>query len=197
MNGSLFKVVALSEVLMLIIALSVYKYLPAEVPVHWDMNGEPNNYFPRLLACFAIPIFTILLALFFVYTRKKENMETDGSWYIEYAVLFLLVMVHTSTLVLPLFHDVSVVIPVSIIVGSFFCMVGNFIPKANNIIPEKKRFSSFEVAKKCGYFTMFMGLLMLVTPLILNVESFFFLTLYLIIFVLGTIHFARKSLSKH
>lgn len=197
MNGSIFKVVALSEVLMLIIALSVFKYLPAEVPVHWALSGEANNFLPKLLACLMMPIFTVLLALLFVYARKKENIEIDSNWYIEPVVLFFLVMIHISILVMPIVQNISVFIPTSLIVGSLFIVLGNFVPKVNYMAPERKRLSSFGLAKKCGYFMMFVGLLILVTPLIFNVESFVFLLLYLIILVLGMVYLSRKSLSRN
>ena len=60
------------------ISLVFYSRLPEQVPTHWNGAGEVNGYSSRLMACFGIPGFMLLMAVVvnfaFLADPKRANI---------------------------------------------------------------------------------------------------------------------------
>ena len=69
--GRLMIATSLVSLLPTIAGLILWNRLPEQVPIHFDFEGNPDNYGSRAFAVFFIPLF-YLLPLFF---------GTDGVWY--------------------------------------------------------------------------------------------------------------------
>lgn len=41
-------------------SIAVYSWLPALVPTHFDLAGHPDNFAPRLVGAFVLPVFMIV-----------------------------------------------------------------------------------------------------------------------------------------
>lgn len=63
--------------LMLVPFLIFYKQLPADVPIHFDSNGNVNSTWPREVVVFGVPIFfTLINVISGVSLRKKGERRT-------------------------------------------------------------------------------------------------------------------------
>jgi uncharacterized membrane protein len=63
-------------------ALAAYywPHLPATMPVHWGVHGEPNGWMPRLAGTLVGPLLATSMALLFGYvTRKASSPEVQGA----------------------------------------------------------------------------------------------------------------------
>ena len=60
------------------ISLVFYSRLPEQVPTHWNGAGEVNGYSSRLMACFGIPGFMLLMAVvvtILMNVRKRRSAQ--------------------------------------------------------------------------------------------------------------------------
>ena len=120
--------------LPVILASLLFDQLPEQVAIHWNSAGQPDNYLPKVLAAFALPLFfaviNLLSKLRLYHEPKRENvagaMELLTIW--APPVLSLIIVPLT------LFHAVGV--PVSFVqfapvpVGAVLLIYGNYLPKS-------------------------------------------------------------------
>ena len=48
----------------IILGVSVYDKLPDQVPIHFDINNNPNNYASKTFAVLGLPVIMSLIQLF-------------------------------------------------------------------------------------------------------------------------------------
>lgn len=66
----------------LIIFLVFYKQLPAEVPIHFDSNGNVDSAWPKNVVVFGLPIFFTLVNLVSGYSLHKKGETKIFMYYI-------------------------------------------------------------------------------------------------------------------
>lgn len=81
----------------LIIFLAFYRRLPAEVPIHFDSNGNVNSYWPREVVVFGVPLFFTIINLISGYSLLKKGESRTFMYY-----LLPVVAVITSIIILVL-----------------------------------------------------------------------------------------------
>jgi uncharacterized membrane protein len=125
----------------LLIALSVligvfaYPYLPDQMAMHWNINGEVDGYWDKLNAVFFSPILMIVMMMLFIYMPridpKKENYKKfSGSYLIVITIInafFLLIQCVTIGYSLGFNIDISLVVNLGI--GLLFIVLGNYLPR--------------------------------------------------------------------
>jgi uncharacterized membrane protein len=110
-----------------------YPYLPAEVPTHWGINGEPNQYTSKLLAVFMLPGLLILLYGLMVglpkIDPKKANYEKFQRGYaiIVNATLVFIFILNLITLFIGLGFNLSIPKIIPVLVGGLFLVMGNYM----------------------------------------------------------------------
>ncbi len=118
----------------IILALALYDKLPARLPTHFDINGNPDSYSSKAVACFAFPIGLALINLFthFIMNadpkRKNSNIiiRNVGYWAIPIASLIFVPV----TLFKGLGYDLPIAMICSALVGLLFLIIGNYMPKS-------------------------------------------------------------------
>lgn len=62
-----------------VITAAVFNKLPEQIPMHWDINGNIDSWYPKFPGAFLLPGITILAAFLFMVLPnldpKKENYE--------------------------------------------------------------------------------------------------------------------------
>ncbi len=125
----------------LLIALSVligvfaYPYLPDQMPMHWNINGEVDGYWDKQYAAFFPPLLMIVLMVLFIFMPridpKKENYKKfSGSYTIFITIMnvfFLLLQSVTISYGLGVNIDISLVVNLGI--GLLFIVLGNYLPR--------------------------------------------------------------------
>lgn len=117
------------------ISLAFYSRLPERVPTHWNGAGEVNGYSSRLMACFGIPGFMLLMAVVinFAYMAdpKRANIARSRElkqitrWFI----VILAVLVQCITMLSGVGVGLNVGLLTSVPIAILFIVIGNYMPK--------------------------------------------------------------------
>ena len=54
----------------IVIAVMVYPHMPERVPIHWNIQGQPNNYGSREFGTFFLPLLNI--GMYVLFPRNAE-----------------------------------------------------------------------------------------------------------------------------
>lgn len=122
-------------VCLLPMVMSIYFYdrLPEQMPVHWNIQGKPDNYASREFAAFGLPMLMAVLNfithMILNNDPKKANYSVAlkhlSKWLIPILTLLLLPVTILASLGYPI--EIQVVVPV--IVGIVITVCGNYLPK--------------------------------------------------------------------
>jgi uncharacterized membrane protein len=115
---------------------AVYTKLPAEIPTHWGMRGEINDYTSRAWAAWLMPL--LLLAAAIILPRlpaidpRRVNYEKFRPSYdlVINASMTLIAAMHVLTLGAGMGWPVPMLRVTPILVGALFVVLGNVLPRA-------------------------------------------------------------------
>jgi uncharacterized membrane protein len=130
------KATVISTLLCLLpIALSIlfYNNLPDQIAVHFDSIGNPDNYLPKALAAFGLPLLLAAINLyshFRIAAEPKVNntsasLRTFTKWFIPVVSLIIVPI----TLFMAMGKKVPVVMIGTAIAGLAIVISGNYLPK--------------------------------------------------------------------
>jgi uncharacterized membrane protein len=128
---NVFKELWLIAIVLLPIAMLmiVWNRLPAQMPIHWDINGHPNGYGPRWsYPAIAIGIYVLLLVLPRIDPLKK-NYEIFGDSYFKLKLIMVLFFSATSTCIIvnELYHNINIGKVISSSVFLLLALIGNYL----------------------------------------------------------------------
>ncbi len=122
----------------LYVYLAHFDTLPAQLPIHWDVSGEPDNFIPKENALWALLIGPGVMALFVVLglvlpwlSPKPFDIERFRPTYEHVIVLLVELMgyIHAALLLGYLRQDLNVVRLLVSGIFVFFALVGNVLGK--------------------------------------------------------------------
>ena len=126
------------SVLPIVMVLSVYGKLPEQIPMHWGISGEVDEYGKKselfLLAGLNI-LFGLLMPLLPKIDPRKRNYERSSGAYDKIILIllsFLTVMVATTLIEAMQPGTVSVPKVVAGMVALLFILMGNLMPKVKS-----------------------------------------------------------------
>ena len=128
---NVFKELWLIAIVLLPIAMLiiVWNRLPAQMPLQWDLNGQPNFYGPRWsYPVIAIGIYILLLVLPGIDPLKK-NYEIFGDSYFKLRLILVLFFSATSVcmMVNELYHNINIGKVISSSVFLLLALFGNYM----------------------------------------------------------------------
>lgn len=137
MNKELIKNEALIIILMLlpnIYFLSIYNQLPEQVPIHWNIQGEADNYGPKwVLPLIHLGVYALLLIAPIIDPRKKNYQVFSKAYYrLRLALILFFGAFNVLVFMSQLGHDID--ISRILVIGIFllFIVLGNYM---NNLKP--------------------------------------------------------------
>ena len=123
--------------LPIILGLVFYNELPNKVAIHFDINGNPDNYFPKVLFIFAIPVFMMFMQAFccIVSDMSDKNPEANkrAVGVYKWIIPVLSILLYVITLMFALGSSIDIRKVVMIILGIMFITMGNKNKKDNRI----------------------------------------------------------------
>lgn len=155
--------------------------LPAQLPVHFNLNNEPDNFMPKAGAVFGIPAFLIaiqLLCLLDTHIQFKKNGQIRKYLpYIIWLVPAIAMFVMGSIIMFSLDIKFNLTLFVTIFLGVLFVILGNVMPKVTqNMIfgiriywTLKNEDNWFHTHRVGGFAFVIGGLLMIFTSLMENI----------------------------
>jgi uncharacterized membrane protein len=110
----------------------------AEVPIHWDISGEPDGYAPAALALLLTPGITLLLGLLLAvaprFDPRRENLVRSRPAYlwITGSALVMTGVLHALVVLAALGSEIDVVLVIALMTGALFVVIGNFLQKTRS-----------------------------------------------------------------
>ena len=120
--------------LPIILSLIMYDKLPDRMPIHWDVEGNPDNYGSKAFASIGLPL--MLAGLNFIThfalntDPKKANSSTVLKLIGKLTIPFLSVTIVPITIFAGLGYEIAIERIVPAFVGLLFIIVGNYLPKS-------------------------------------------------------------------
>ncbi|WP_431803593.1 SdpI family protein [Halobacillus andaensis] len=117
------------------ISAAVLPYLPDQVAMHWNINGEADQFWNKSYAAFFAPFLMMaMLALFILLPKidpKKENYKKfSGSYTIVVNLLIVFFfLIHIVTMGYNLGFAIDISLVILIAVGCLFIILGNYLPR--------------------------------------------------------------------
>lgn len=123
---------------MLGLALWAYPRLPEQIPTHWNVQGEVDDWGHRgivlLVPGIALLMWLLMLGLRRIDPRREHYAQFEPTfWLIVDAIIAFLAVVHTMMVGAALgwpMPAVDVLMPVAL--GVFFMVLGNFMPRVRS-----------------------------------------------------------------
>lgn len=124
-------------VLLVMVILSVLAYpsLPERMATHWNLEGEADGYSSRLIGAILLPLTAtalyLLMVVLPVFDPRRENYPKFIKGYRLFRLWFILFLagLHLLSLGFNLGYPINIGQAVTLGVGIFFALVGNFFPQ--------------------------------------------------------------------
>lgn len=120
--------------LPLILSLVMYDKLPDTMPIHWDINGNPDGYGSKAFAAIGLPFMMagLNLVTHFVLNTdpKKANPSAVLKLIGKLTIPILTVILVPIAIFAGLGYDIPIEKIVPAIVGLLFIATGNYLPKS-------------------------------------------------------------------
>lgn len=116
------------------IGISVmYFYLPDTIPIHWNINGEVDNYSGKAMIFLlgALPVAMWILMVFLPkIDPRRENYKLHSKAYEIIIVSIILIFIALSwiTVYASFGHSIKINLFVPLLIGILFIIIGNYMP---------------------------------------------------------------------
>ncbi|MCT4390027.1 SdpI family protein [Leuconostoc falkenbergense] len=171
----------------------LWQYLPQQLPIHFGIDGQPDQYAPKLIAVIGLPVLIITVNYVIIRSMKNKGIDNQKVFTVLiWSLPLLLNVVQIVAFMHALNYHInigSVILPV---IGLLFIVLGNYLPKTtpNYMVgirlPETLHNSeNWQKTNRLGGFTMvFAGFILLITGIIGNMIAVIGLIVAMVITIL-------------
>ncbi|MCX7579141.1 DUF1648 domain-containing protein [Leuconostoc falkenbergense] len=171
----------------------LWQYLPQQLPIHFGIDGQPDQYAPKLIAVIGLPVLIITVNYVIIRSMKNKGIDNQKVFTVLiWSLPLLLNVVQIVTFMHALNYHInigSVILPV---IGLLFIVLDNYLPKTtpNYMVgirlPETLHNSeNWQKTNRLGGFTMvFAGFILLITGIIGNMIAVIGLIVAMVITIL-------------
>ncbi|MFZ7104749.1 MAG: SdpI family protein [Peptococcaceae bacterium] len=122
----------------LVAAIIIYPYMPEQVPTHWNIKGEIDQYSSREFGTFFLPVLNIgLYVLFFItpyIDPKKRNYHKFYSSFkfLRFTIHIFFILIFSLITIAALGYSVDIGLWVSAAVALLFIFLGNVLSRVRH-----------------------------------------------------------------
>lgn len=131
-KSSIISIIA-SILILIIFNILFYDKMPAELPTHWNFQGEADDYSSKFDAMILTHGFLVVMNIFacFMLDNDPRNKKQKNFLMIlsKLAMPAIMIVVYTITVMVGLGRDVNVSVIIPLFVGLLFIAIGNYLPK--------------------------------------------------------------------
>jgi len=116
---------------LMALAVSIYPYLPAKVPSHWNIHGEIDRYSSRAFGAFFLPLLNagmyVLMLVLPLIDPKRENYARFAGAYrlFRLALVLVLGIMYLVTILVVFGYHIDVGLVVKGVIAVLFIIIGN------------------------------------------------------------------------
>ena len=118
----------------IILTIFLYNKLPAQVPIHFDVNGQPDGFASKAVAGFLLPCGFALLNLFTCFMLLADPKRGNANVIIRSVSIWTVPVLSLILVPVSLFKSIGYDIPITRIImailGLLFLIIGNYLPKS-------------------------------------------------------------------
>ena len=131
-KNSIVSIIASIAILIIFNAL-FYSKMPAELPTHWNFQGQADDYSSKFHAMVTIQGFLVLMNLFLCFMLdndpKNERQNNFLMTLTKMSMPIMMIVIYTITILAGLGKDINTSVIISILMGILFIAIGNYMPK--------------------------------------------------------------------
>ena len=120
--------------LPIVLSLAVYDKLPDTMPIHWDVEGNPDGYGSKAFAAIWLPLMMAGLNLITHFGLNTDPKKANSSKILKLigklTIPFLSLTLLPITVFAGLGYKIAIEKIVPAFVGLLFIIVGNYLPKS-------------------------------------------------------------------
>ncbi|MCF1284647.1 DUF1648 domain-containing protein [Streptococcus sinensis] len=111
-------------------AIWVYKKLPENLAIHFDLSGKGDSFLPKFLVVSAFPIVMMLLEVMIYWTTiAKDILNRTFKHLIRWIFPFTFVSLYLATIYRGLHESFDIRKIATMLVALVFIIVSNYLPK--------------------------------------------------------------------
>lgn len=118
---------------LLLGAVLVYPHLPEQVPSHWNIQGEVDDYQGRFFGAFFFPLmivglYLLMLVLPVIDPRRENYARFRGAYtFLRWGFVIFMTILYGVTIAVALGYGVDVGWMVKAMVAGLFIIIGNYM----------------------------------------------------------------------
>ena len=131
-KSSIISIIA-SILILIIFNILFYDKMPAELPTHWNFQGEADDYSSKFHAMVVIQGFLVLMNAFLCFmldsdpkNNKQYNLVMTIS---KLSMPAIMLLIYIITVMAGFGREVKVSTILPIFIGLLFIAIGNYLPK--------------------------------------------------------------------
>lgn len=132
-NKLLMLITSIVILIPTVIGLILWDRLPDLMPMHWNVNGEVDNWGSKSTVVFFMPLILLALHWFCIIITgadpKNRDIHGKPLQLIFWICPFVSVLVCSLVYPMALGYELSIENLVPLILGAMFLVIGNYLPK--------------------------------------------------------------------
>ena len=192
----------------IIVGIILYSRLPAQIPIHWDADGNVNGTAGKFVGVIVLPGILVLVnaAMPFILSMdpRYQNIGEKLKIVLQWLIPLVSVICSGATLTAALGMNLPVQVIAPMFVGLIVLILGNYLPQTQQNYSVGLKFpwtlhsaANWDATHRiAGIIWIICGLLMIATSLIPGLKWIFFLCLIAIIaipFVYSYVFYRREK----
>ncbi len=126
-------ITTLVTLIPIIVGLLLWNKLPDQVPFHWDINGNVDQYASKAVAVFAMPALMLVMQWVCIFAStadpKSANYNRKTFQLVLWICPILSFVLNTVVYCTALDHALPIETIVPMLMGALFIVLGNLMPK--------------------------------------------------------------------
>lgn len=192
----------------IVIGLYFYEQLPEKIPIHFNINNQPDSYFIKPLFVFGIPILMMVLQTIVCLRSSKydpyEQANRKMTLVMRWIIPILTFVMYLLTIYYTLAHPLDIRLVVMVVVGILLIIVGNYLPKTKRVsylhfgfMKQMDDRSYRKISRFSGYMLVINGFLFLISIMFDKMVSVFLVVLLMVESLLLTVYSIKKGVHTH
>ena len=115
--------------LPILIGVYYFNVLPEQIAVHFNVNGEPDNFVSKTRAIVGVPIFLAIVQIVISLVVDFDKTPKKGALIIKGIIPLISVIVQGGLIAYALDNNFNVPQLTAFVIGILFIVLGNYLPK--------------------------------------------------------------------
>ena len=132
-NWKLLLITSVVILLPILAGLLLWERLPEQVPFHWNVQGEVDQWASKPVAVFLMPLMLLAIQWLCVWATqadpKKQGISEKMFQLVLWIVPVLAVVLCSVVYLSALGQEIRMEVLMPILVGLLFVIIGNYLPK--------------------------------------------------------------------